>query len=163
MSFLTSRALFLLAFIGCLLIMVGALYLEHVVGLEPCPLCIVQRICVMLFGVLCLLAAVHGPGITGRRLYSVLLVLVVAVGGGTAARQVWMQSMPADQLPACIPPLDYLMDSLPFQDVVRVVLHGSANCAEVTWTLFTLSIAEWSLLAFIGMLVFSLLQLLRRS
>lgn len=163
MSFLTSRTLFLLAFIGCLLIMAGALYLEHVVGLEPCPLCIVQRICVMLFGILCLLAALHGPGVTGQRLYSVLLLLIVGVGGGTAARQVWLQSVPADQLPACIPPLDYLMDALPFQDVVSVVLHGSANCAEVSWSLFTLSIAEWSLLAFIGMLVFSLLQLLRRA
>ena len=114
MAFLTSRALFLLAFIGCLLIMAGALYLEHVVGLEACPLCIVQRICVMLFGVVCLLAAVHGPGITGQRLYSVLLLLIVGAGGGTAIRQVWLQSVPADQLPACIPPLDYLMDSLPF-------------------------------------------------
>ncbi|SDU33999.1 disulfide bond formation protein DsbB [Pseudomonas pohangensis] len=163
MSFLTSRGLFLLAFIGCLLIMAGALYLEHVVGLEPCPLCIVQRICVMLFGLVCLLAAVHGPGMLGQRIYAVLLLLIVAAGGGTAARQVWLQSMPADQLPACIPPLDYLMDSLPFQDVVKVVLHGSADCAEVSWSLFTLSIAEWSLLAFLGMLVFALLQLLRRS
>lgn len=162
MPFVSSRTLFLLAFIGCLLIMAGALYLEHVVGLEPCPLCIVQRICVMLFGVLCLVAAVHNPGRLGQCLYAGLLLLLTLAGGGTAARQVWLQSVPADQLPSCIPPLDYLMDSLPFQDVVRVVLHGSADCAEVGWTLFTLSIAEWSLLAFAGMLLFSLLQLLRR-
>ena len=152
MPFVSSRTLFLLAFIGCLLIMAGALYLEHVVGLEPCPLCIVQRICVMLFGVLCLVAAVHNPGRLGQCLYAGLLLLLTLAGGGTAARQVWLQSVPADQLPSCIPPLDYLMDSL----------HGSADCAEVGWTLFTLSIAEWSLLAFAGMLLFSLLQLLRR-
>jgi disulfide bond formation protein DsbB len=157
-----SRTLFLLAFIGCLLILAGALYLEHGVGLEPCPLCIVQRICVMIFGAICLLAALHGPGRLGQRLYAILLLLVAGSGAGTAARQVWLQSVPADQLPACIPPLDYLMDSLPFQEVVRVVLHGSADCAEVSWTLFTLSIAEWSLLAFAGMLAFSLVQLLRR-
>jgi disulfide bond formation protein DsbB len=163
MSLFTSRSLFLLAFIGCLLTMLGALYLEHALALEPCPLCIVQRICVMLFGVVCLLAAVHGPGMLGQRLYSVLLLVIVAAGGGTAARQIWLQSLPPEQTPACIPPLDYLMDSLPFQDVVSVVLHGSADCAEVTWTLFTLSIAEWSLLAFVGMLLFSLLQLLRRA
>ncbi len=163
MPFVSSRTLFLLAFIGCLLIMLGALYLEHVVGLEPCPLCIVQRVCVMLFGVASLLAALHGPGKVGQRIYAVVLLLIAAAGAGTAARQVWLQSVPADQLPACIPPLDYLMDSLPFQDVVRVVLHGSADCAEVSWTLFTLSIAEWSLLAFAGMLLFSLLQLLRRA
>ena len=163
MAFFSSRRLFLLAFVGCLLIMLGALYLEHVVGLEPCPLCIVQRICVMLFAAVCLLAALQGPGKTGQRAYALLLLLIAAAGGGTAVRQVWLQSMPAEQLPACIPPLDYLMDSLPFQDVVRLVLHGSADCAEVSWTLFTLSIAEWSLLAFAGMLAFSLLQLLRRA
>jgi disulfide bond formation protein DsbB len=117
----------------------------------------------MLFGAVCLLAALQGPGQLGQRAYAMLLLLIAVAGGGTAVRQVWLQSMPADQLPACIPPLDYLMDSLPFQDVVRVVLHGSADCAEVSWTLFTLSIAEWSLLAFVGMLGFSLLQLLRRA
>lgn len=163
MPLVSSRALFLLAFIGCLLVMLGALYLEHVVGLEPCPLCVVQRICVILFGVVSLLAAVHGPKLLGQRIYALMLLLFAAAGAGTAARQVWLQSVPADQLPACIPPLDYLMDSLPFQDVVRVVLHGSADCAEVGWTLFTLSIPEWSLLAFAGMILFSLLQLLRRA
>lgn len=163
MSFVSSRQLFLLAFIGCVLIMAGALYLEHVVGLAPCPLCVVQRICVILFGLVCLLAALHGPGLPGQRLYAGLLLIIAAAGGGTAARQVWLQSVPADQLPSCIPPLDFLMDTLPFQEVVRVVLHGSADCAEVSWTLFTLSVAEWSLLAFFGMLVFALLQMLRRT
>lgn len=163
MPLVSSRTLFLLAFVGCLLIMAGALYLEHVVGLQPCPLCVVQRVCVMLFGLLCLLAAVHGPGMLGQRLYAGLLMLITLTGAGTAARQVWLQSVPADQLPSCIPPLDYLMDTLPFQEIVRVVLHGSADCAEVSWTLFTLSVAEWSLLAFVGMLVFALLQMFRRT
>ena len=163
MAFFSSRRLFLLAFVGCVLIMLGAVYLEHVVGLQPCPLCVVQRVCVMLFGLLCLLAAVHGPGMLGQRLYAGLLMLITLTGAGTAARQVWLQSVPADQLPSCIPPLDYLMDTLPFQEIVRVVLHGSADCAEVSWTLFTLSVAEWSLLAFVGMLVFALLQMFRRT
>lgn len=163
MPLVSSRTLFLLAFVGCLLIMAGALYLEHVVGLQPCPLCVVQRVCVMLFGLLCLLAALHGPGMLGQRLYAGLLMLITLTGAGTAARQVWLQSVPADQLPSCIPPLDYLMDTLPFQEIVRVVLHGSADCAEVSWTLFTLSVAEWSLLAFVGMLVFALLQMFRRT
>ena len=163
MPLVSSRTLFLLAFVGCLLIMAGALYLEHVVGLQPCPLCVVQRVCVMLFGLLCLLAAVHGPGMLGQRLYAGLLMLITLTGAGTAARQVWLQSVPADQLPSCIPPLDYLMDTLPFQEIVRVVLHGSADCAEGSWTLFTLSVAEWSLLAFVGMLVFALLQMFRRT
>ncbi len=163
MSLPSPRQLFLLAFVGCLLLMGGALYLEHVVGLQPCPLCVVQRVCVILFGLFALLAAVHGPGRTGSRLYAVLLLLFAGAGFGTAARQVWLQSVPADQLPACLPPLDYLMDALPFQEIVRVVLHGSADCAEVTWTLFGLSLPHWSLLAFVGLFLLALLQLLRRA
>ena len=163
MALFSSRRFFLLAFAGCVLIMLGALYLEHVVGLEPCPLCIVQRICVMLFAAVCLLAALQGPGKTGQRAYALLLLLIAAAGGGTAVRQVWLQSMPAEQLPACIPPLDYLMDSLPFQDVVRLVLHGSADCAEVNWTLFGLSIPELSLLGFVVCIGLALYQGLRRS
>lgn len=163
MSLASPRHLYLLAFVGCLLLMAGALYLEHQVGLEPCPLCIVQRVCVILFGLVCLLAAIHGPGRLGVRLYAVLTLLIAAAGAGTAGRQVWLQHIPADQLPSCLPPLDYLMDALPLQDIVRLVLHGSADCAEAGWTLLGLNVPQWSLLAFVGMLLFSLLQLLRRG
>jgi disulfide bond formation protein DsbB len=158
----SSRQLFLLAFAGSVALMAGALYLEHVVGLEPCPMCIVQRICVIGFGVVCLIAGLHGPATLGRRAYAVLALLVALAGAGTAARQVWLQSVPADQLPACLPSLEFMMEALPFQEIVRLVLHGTADCAEVKWTLFGLSLPEWSLLAFVGMILFSLFQLLRR-
>ncbi|AYC34783.1 disulfide bond formation protein B [Pseudomonas cavernae] len=163
MSLASPRSLFFLAFLGCLALMGGALYLEHVVGLQPCPLCIVQRICVILFGVFCLIAAVHAPGRPGQRVYALLAGLSAVAGAATAGRQVWLQSVPADQLPACLPSLDYMMEALPFQDIVRLVLHGTADCAEVTWTLFGLSIPEWSLLAFAGMILFAFFQLLRRA
>ncbi|MCY1352868.1 Disulfide bond formation protein B [compost metagenome] len=163
MSLASTRSLFLLGFLGCLALMGAALYLEHVVGLQPCPLCIVQRICVIAFGAVCLIAALHAPGVTGQRIYAVLALPSAAAGAATAGRQVWLQSVPADQLPACLPSLEYMMDALPFQDIVRLVLHGTADCAEVSWTLFGLSIPEWSLLAFAGMILFSLFQLLRRA
>ncbi|MFI8481980.1 disulfide bond formation protein B [Pseudomonas sp. NPDC078700] len=159
----SPRSLFLLAFLGCVALMGGALYLEHVVGLEPCPLCILQRIAVIIFAVVCLIAAIHGPGRIGRRVYASLAMLSALIGAGTAARQIWLQSVPADQLPACLPSLEYMMDALPFQEIIRVVLHGSADCAEVNWTLFGMSIPEWSLLAFIAMIIFTLLQLFRRN
>ncbi len=163
MNLASPRSLFFLAFIGCVLMMAAALYLEHVVGLAPCPLCIVQRICVIGFGLVCLIAAIHGSGKTGRRVYSALGLLFVFAGGATAIRQIWLQNIPADQLPSCLPSLEYMMDALPFQEIARLVLHGTAECAEVTWTLLGMSIPEWTLLAFIAMAVFCVWMALRRD
>lgn len=162
MSLASLRSSFLLAFVGCLALMGAALYLEHVVGLEPCPLCILQRICVIGFGLVCLVAALHDPARLGQRVYAAVALLFAAAGAGTAGRQIWLQGVPAEQLPACLPSLDYMMEALPFQDIVSLVLRGSADCAEVNWTLIGLSIPEWSLLGFVGMLIFCLYLLLRR-
>ena len=163
MNLASPRSLFLLAFIGCALMMVAALYLEHVVGLAPCPLCIVQRICVIGFGLVCLAAAIHNPRKIGRRVYAALAMLFALAGGATAIRQIWLQSVPADELPSCLPSLEYMMEALPFQDILRLVLHGTAECAEVSWTLLGMSIPEWTLISFVGMLLFGLWQLLRRA
>lgn len=162
MSPTSPRSLFLLAILASVAIMAGALVLEHYVGLAPCPLCIVQRISLILFGLVCLLAAVHGPQALGRRLYALLALLFAGFGAGTAARQIWLQGLPADQLPSCLPSLEYMLDVLPLQEMVRLLLHGTADCAEVGWTLFGLSVPEWSLLAFAGLLLLALFQLLRR-
>lgn len=158
----SSRNLFFLAFLGSVLIMLGALYLEHGVGLEPCPLCILQRLAVIGFGLVCLIAALHGPARVGQRVYAALALLMAAAGAGVAGRQIWLQQVPADQLPACLPSLDYMLEALPFQEMLRLMLHGSADCAKISWTLFGISLPEWSLLAFIGMILFSLYLLLRR-
>ena len=162
MSPTSPRSLFLLAFLASVAIKAGALVLEHYVGLAPCPLCIVQRISLILFGLVCLVAAVHGPQALGRRLYALLALLFAGFGAGTAARQIWLQGLPADQLPSCLPSLEYMLDVLPLQEMVRLLLHGTADCAEVGWTLFGLSVPEWSLLAFAGLLLLALFQLLRR-
>lgn len=113
MPLASPRQLFLLAFLACVAIMGGALYLEHVVGLEACPLCVVQRIFFILIGLTCLAGAIQGPGLRGRRIYSVLVFLLALGGRATAARQVWLQTVPLDQLPACLPSLDYMMQALP--------------------------------------------------
>ena len=159
----SSRLLNALAFLGCLLLMLAALYLEHVEGLEPCPLCIVQRICVLLFGLFCLAAALHNPQALGRRCYAGLAGLAAAGGLAAAWRQIWLQGLPPEELPACLPSLEYMLEALPFQDILRLVLHGTAECAEVKWTLLGMSIPEWSLLGFIGMLLLVAVQLLRRD
>lgn len=163
MHLASSRSLFLLAFFGCLLLMAAALYLEHVVGLEPCPLCVVQRICVVGFALVCLVAAIHGPARLGQRVYALVALLFAAAGAATAGRQIWLQSVPAEELDACLPGLEYMIEAWPLQEIVSKVFHGTADCAEVNWTLFGMSIPEWSLLGFIAMLGFCVFQLLRRS
>ncbi|MCQ4296139.1 disulfide bond formation protein B [Pseudomonas stutzeri] len=163
MRLASPRSLFVVAFAGSALLIAIALYMEHVMGLVPCPLCIVQRICVIGFGLICLAAAVHGPAKTGRRVYSGFALLFVLAGAATAIRQIWLQSVPADQLPSCLPSLEYMMEALPFQEIARLVLHGTAECAEVSWTMLGMSIPEWSLLGFIGMAGVCLWQLLRRD
>ncbi|WP_313473782.1 disulfide bond formation protein B [Stutzerimonas kunmingensis] len=163
MRLASPRSLFALASLGSALLIAIALYMEHVMGLAPCPLCIVQRICVIGFGLICLAAAIHGPAKTGRRVYSGFALLFVAAGAATAIRQIWLQSVPADQLPSCLPSLEYMMEALPLQEIARLVLHGTAECAEVSWTMLGLSIPEWSLLGFIGMAIVCAWQLLRRG
>ena len=114
------------------------------------------------FGLVCLVAAIHGPAKV-RRVYAAIAALFVAAGAATAIRQIWLQSVPADQLPSCLPSLEYMMEALPFQEIARLVLHGTAECAEVSWTMLGMSIPEWSLLGFIGMAIVCLWQLLRRD
>ena len=112
MPLASPRQLFLLAFLACVAIMGGALYLEHVVGLEACPLCVVQRIFFILIGLTCLAGAIQGPGSWAAHLLRAGVPARLG-GGATAARQVWLQTVPLDQLPACLPSLDYMMQALP--------------------------------------------------
>ena len=158
----SSRLLFSFAFLGCAGIIAIALYLEHVVGLVPCPLCYVQRVAVILFGMVCLLAARHNPACLGQRIYAVLSALAAGLGLAAAGRQIWLQGLPEDQLPACLPSLDYMLEAFPIQDIISKMLHGTADCAEVTWTLLGLNLAEFSLIGFIMMLIFSIFIMLRK-
>jgi len=167
MTLPASRPLYLLALIVSALLMAAALYLEHVVGLEPCPLCIIQRIALIIVGLICLAAVLHNPGPkngkrTCARTYGVLLTLASLFGAGTAGRQVWLQHLPPDQVPSCILPLDYMLETLPFWDVLSQVFSGTAQCAEVTWTFLGLSIAEGTLIAFICFSVLGVMQILRK-
>lgn len=170
MALPASRPLYLLAVITCLALMGAALYLEHIVGLEPCPLCIIQRVLLILAGLVCLAALIHHPrsGPAERRplaarVYAGGVTLFALLGAAVAGRQVWLQHQPSDQLPSCLPSLDYMIDVLPLQDIMHMLFSGTADCAKVDWTFLGLSIAEGTLLAFIALTLFGLIQLLRSN
>lgn len=159
---ITIRSTNLLIALATVFMMGVALYMEHGWGLEPCPLCVTQRIFVILVGVVALLAWLHNPGRFFRRCYAGLGMLFALVGALVSARQVWLQSLPADRVPSCGPNLDFLIDTAPFLDVLRVMFTGDGNCAEISWSLFGISIPGWTLIGFILLLVLNALQWLRR-
>ncbi|HBX61383.1 MAG TPA: disulfide bond formation protein B [Methylophaga sp.] len=126
--------------------------MQHVMELEPCPLCILQRVLVMVTGIFFLIAAIHNPAKTGTKIYAGLIGLTALLGAAVSARHVWLQSLPADQVPSCGPGMGFIMENFPLTDALSMVLSGSGECAEVSWTFLTLSIPAWTLLTFVGML-----------
>lgn len=156
------RGVFFLMAAASASLMLFALYLQHFLGEHPCPLCITQRIFVMVIGVLALLAAIHNPAQIGRRVWSALIV-VAAIGGGiVAGRHVWIQRLPDELVPACGPDLAYIFQNFPLQKAMHLLFNGDGNCHEVGWTWLTLSIPEWTLMAFTGFAVAAVVQWLRK-
>jgi disulfide bond formation protein DsbB len=153
---ITSRSGFLLAFVASLGLMGAALYMQHVMHLEPCPLCIFQRMFVIAIGVVALLGVLHNPGRVGRSLYAILIGLLALGGGAVATRQVWLQHLPADQVPECGPSLDYMLEAFPLNQTLQLVFKGSGECAAVDWTFLGFSIAEWMLVVFTGFLLYAI-------
>lgn len=135
----------------CLALLGFGYYLQFALGLEPCPLCILQRLAYVAVALVAAVAAVHVGAGNWRRLYGTLITLCAFAGGGVAARQVWLQHLPPGQVPECGPGLDYMLEVFPWTDVLRKVLTGSGECAAPGWKFLTLSIAEWSLLCFIAL------------
>lgn len=154
----SSRQVFLLIFLACAALMGVALYMEHVMKLVPCYLCIVQRVFVVVTGVIALIAVLHNPGATGIRVWGVLTALAAAGGSGFSIRQLWLQSLPADQVPACGPPADFLMNSFSLGEWLPLLLQGDGNCAKVDWSFLGLSIAGWLLVCFAAIILASLWQ-----
>lgn len=145
---MSPRTLFFTGFLGCVALIGIALYMQHVVGLEPCPLCILQRVAVIGMGAVLLVAALHNPAGWGRRVYAGLTALVALFGLATAGRNVWLQHLPADRVPDCGPGLNYMLEVFPLSRTLEMVFKGSGECAEVQWTFLSLSIPEWMLFVF---------------
>jgi disulfide bond formation protein DsbB len=140
---MNRRALNGLGLLVCLGLLGYAYYAQYHLHLEPCPLCIFQRIGVASIALAFLLATLHDPKGKGARVYGVLIAMTSAITVGVAARHVWIQHLPPDQIPSCGASLNYLMEIFPLTDVIRTVLTGSGECAKVTWTFLGLSMPTW--------------------
>ena len=153
---ITARMWNLFVFVSCAAMVSYAIYVQYVDYLDPCPLCILQRVAFMWMAAFALLAAVHNPAVTGRRVYAWLVTLGAVVGAGLAGRHVWLQHLPPDLVPECGPGLNYMLENFPITEVLSTVLRGSGSCAELDWTLLGVGIPVWTLLWFIGLGVVSL-------
>jgi disulfide bond formation protein DsbB len=145
------RGLNLLGFAVCVALLGYAWYAQAVLLLDPCPLCIFQRVGVGAAGVLFLLAALHDPGRWGARVYGTLLLAAALATIAVAARHLWIQHLPEGSVPACGATLSYMLEVFPLADVVRKVLTGSGECARISWSLFGLSMPGWVVLAAAGL------------
>ena len=158
---LSNRWLYLAGALYVSGLLAYGLYLQYVLHQDPCPLCMVQRVIFMGILALFVIAALHGPKRIGERVYAVLIGLVSLTGVGVASRHIWIQNLPKDQVPACGPGLDYMLNTFPMAEVLKELMHGSGECAAKGWTFLSLSIPEWSLLCYLALGAWAIVIALR--
>lgn len=156
---LTPRLCFFLGFSFCLLMSAVAAYFQIVEELEPCPLCISQRILLAVVALFMLLAFLHNPKRLGIKIYAILGTVSALIGAGISTRHVWLQNLPPEEVPECGPGLAYIYQNFPLSETLKLMLNGTGECAEVLWSFLGLSIPGWTLVAFLGLAVLNLIQI----
>ncbi len=148
----------------CIAAMLFAVFfLQGALNLEPCPLCIVDRMIIITIALVFFAAVAHNPERFGQRIYAGINLVLVTLGFLVGVRHVWLQHLPADQVPECGPGLDYMLDVFPLSKTLKMVFSGSGECAEIQWQLLGLSIPEQTLLLFLALTALVLLQLFRKT
>ncbi len=148
---ISPRLGFFLGFAFCAVLLSVAAYFQFVKELEPCPLCITQRVFVLGTGIVFLMATLHNPGPLGRRIYAGWATVLALAGAAVSARHVWLQNLPKEEVPACGPGLAYVFEHFPLSKTIKLLLSGTGECADVLWTFLGLSIPAWTLIAFLGL------------
>ncbi len=156
---LSPRTWFVVGFISCFAMLGIGAYFQLVEELEPCPLCISQRIAILLTGVLFLIAGVHNPQGSGLKVYAALGAIFATLGAAVSIRHVWLQNLPEEHVPECGPGFDYMLENFPITETLRMMLDGTGECAEVLWTFLGISIPGWTLMAFVLLASLSITQI----
>ena len=164
MTYASYRMLnFLGAFVCGALLLIAVFYFQNYLGLEPCYLCVTQRVFVALTGIIFLTATLHNPSFYGNKIYAGLSLLSAATGAYFSAKQLWLQSLPEENIPSCGPPVEYLFDAFPMSEVLTMLVRGDGNCAKVQWEFLSISMPGWVLISFIILSLLGLYQLLRKN
>ena len=141
------RAQFALAALVCVALLAYAYYEQFAMHIEPCPMCIFQRLAFIAMAIVFIAGALHDPRHIGRRIYALLALLAGMIGAGIAARHLWLQLHPVDPLLAgCGPGLSYLLDAFPIADVIKKAFTGSGDCGQINWKFLGLTMPAWTLI-----------------
>lgn len=152
-----GRKGFLWGFAACVIGLAFAHYLQYFQDLEPCPLCILQRVAMLVAGIGFLIAGVWNPAGWLRWPAVIPALAGTGAGLGIAGRHVWLQGLPPDQVPACGPPLDYLLNIMPLSDAIAFLLKGEGSCAVIDASFMGMTLPGWTMLMFAGLTIWALL------
>lgn len=159
-KYYSVNALNVYGIIVCAGLLSASAYFQIVMGMQPCPLCIVQRMMLVVIGLL-LMLQLSTENVIADRIIGVTAFLAAGIGSVASGRQVWLQFLPADQIPVCGPNLDFMLKNLPITEAFRLLLEGSGDCAVVQWSFLGLSMPEWTLAVFIAYMLMCLINLYR--
>ena len=148
---------YFIGFLFCFALMIYVLYAQYVLNLEPCPLCIFQRLAVIAMGIIFLCCSIIEPKTKITTLLaSFFYTLSSSAGIAVASRHIWLQNLPSDQVPGCGPGLDFMLSTFPLIEVFELVLSGSGECANIDWSFLSLSMPLWALISFVVMLIYAI-------
>ncbi|MEN9848560.1 MAG: hypothetical protein RL368_1300 [Pseudomonadota bacterium] len=156
-----SRSLYTIVFLACCGLLATSYFIQYVMHLEPCSLCLVQRYTFLGIGMIALIGLLHGSMGIMNKVYSGFMTLLAIGGGVVASRQLWLQSLPPNQVPSCGADFDFLVNNFPIAKAIESLWQGSPSCAEVTWKFLGLSIAGWAFIWFASFALLALLQMFR--
>lgn len=156
------RLMCLVVFAACAgMLAFAVFYLQGKLYLDPCPMCVLQRYAFFAVGLVALAAAIHNPDFRGRRVYGGFMAFFAVLGGGVAANHTWVQYFPPENSGCVAGDLHYLVNTFSFAQAWPKIFAGSGECSEVKWRFLALSIPEWALVGFVGLLLFGLFAMLK--
>ncbi len=143
------RAQYFAGFVVCVVLMSYAYYVQFALNIEPCPLCIFQRIVFIVMGMVFLIGAIQNPRESGRRIYGFIQLLAAFVGVGIAARHIWVQHQPPDPFAGCAPGWNYMVEQLPDQQSAEDGVHRFGRLPQINWTFLGFSMPDWTLVCYV--------------
>jgi len=154
------KLLCMTGFIACVALLASGYYFQFALKMEPCPLCIMQRVATLMVALGCLAGFILIARPIGLLIASGWTLLSSVFGFYLSNHHNWLQNLPADQVPSCGPSLEYMLDAFPIMEVITVLLRGNGNCAEISWSFIGLSMPAWLMIFFIGFAIASVYGIL---